>query len=344
MSDLVEEKDFPTAEDTRPIIDVQEETYAPPQPVPQTKKRKFAQELMLSGDEWLEMSRAAKQVLDEEGDPVGALERVADEWEILGCSQQVLTWMREGVPILLEEEPRDHGGRGNYVKAEAMDFANEEISRLLFVMAIEPDPLGDSLEEGYVFPLGAVPKPHSDKFRLVTDITDRDRGPNAYMDKKSFKLEHVDDLLSQIGVGWYGIVFDLRAGFHHLLVKENDRKYLRFKWANQDFRFRAMPFGPRHSPFFFFKDHEGIRKDFEAGVYRAAVRPHVVSIQSSTTRGNRGVVRGRFCGSSTNERVGAPSEGRDYSTLDEETWFSEGTGQGLMGAQPKIRFSGFHLG
>jgi len=243
---------FQTAEFTRPIIDVPE-TDPEMEEVLDSKRQKLSGEYILNGEEWLAMARGAKKVLEEEGDPIGSLAKVAEVWESYGCSKLVLQWMREGVPVLMNEVPKSHGGRPNYVKKKAMDFANEEISRLLFVMAVEADPDGDADDVGYVFPLGAVPKPHSDKFRLVTDITDKDRGPNAYMEKKSFKLEHVDDLLSQIGNGWWGLVFDLRAGFHHLLVREEDRKWLRFKWGDQNLRFRAMPFGPRHSPFFFCK-------------------------------------------------------------------------------------------
>ncbi len=244
--------DFLGAKVTRPTIEIDDHMEVQRAP----KLRKVVPEeteRILTGEAWQEMARKAKAVLDSEGDPVGSLRRVADEWEQLGCSQQVLEWMREGIPILMKQAPRSQGGRRNYVKKIAMEFSNEEVSRLLFMEAIETDKFADS-NEGYVFPLGAVPKPHKvDAWRLVTDITDQDRGPNAFMDKMSFKLEHVDDLLSQMGKGWYGFTFDLRAGFHHLLVREEDRKWLRFQWANQGFQFRAMPFGPRHSPFFFCK-------------------------------------------------------------------------------------------
>ena len=259
---------FPTAEYTRPRIDVPE-TQPEMEGSLDKKRQKLSGEYILCGEDWLEMARAAKKILDEEGDPVGSLGKVADVWESHGCSKLVLEWMREGVPMLMESVPGSHGGRPNYVKQAAMDFANEEVSRLLLTMAVEADPDGEATDVGYVFPLGAVPKPHSDKFRLVTDITDKDMGPNAYMHKMSFKLEHVDDLLSQIGHQWWGIVFDLRAGFHHLLVREEDRKWLRFKWGGKNLRFRAMPFGPRHSPFFFCKTMREFVKILRRGCTKA---------------------------------------------------------------------------
>lgn len=210
-------------------------------------------ERLLDGDELQEILFQQNSLESLEGDPVGSLARHIGAWEAVGCSPLVLQWIDEGTPMLFRanEAPLSEGGRPNYVPQAAMDFANREIARLLATRAIEPDPGGGP---GYIFPIGAVPKPHkANEWRLITDLTDGGRGPNAFMEKLSFKLEHIDDLLSQIGKGWHAITFDLRAGFHHLLVREEDRHWLRFRWAGQLFRFRVLPFGPRHSPFFFAK-------------------------------------------------------------------------------------------
>ena len=210
------------------------------------------EERFLEGDEWEALCQKQTIVLSEEGNPIGSLQYVADVWEQYGCSSKVLEWMRTGVPIAMPKgKPRSKGGRKNYVKKEAMAFANEEVSRLYFVQAVVLDLSPE--DEGYTFPLGAVRKKGAAKFRLITDLTDKGNGPNAFMEKMSFKLEHVDDLLTQIGRNWYGLVFDLRAGFHHLLVRNEDQKWLRFKWAGIPLKFRAMPFGPRHSPYYFCK-------------------------------------------------------------------------------------------
>ena len=92
-----------------------------------------------------------------------------------------------------------------------MKFANEEMTRLWYVKSIEEEPSPE--QPGFVFPVGAVPKAGG-KWRLICDVTFRGAGPNAYMPKKAFKMEHLDDLLGQIGRDWWGLVFDLRAGFH----------------------------------------------------------------------------------------------------------------------------------
>ena len=165
------------------------------------------------------------------------------------CAPQVLAWIENGTPLIFQEAPRLGQGRPNYVPQAALAFANEEVTRLLLINAIEED---DGVEDGYTFPLGAVPK-DTNKWRLICDLTDGGRGPNASMPARPFKMEHVEDLLTQIGKDWWGLTFDLRAGFHHLEVQPKFRRFLRFRWAGKLYHFNVMPFGPRHSPLFFNK-------------------------------------------------------------------------------------------
>ena len=207
-------------------------------------------ERILEGLDWDLLRKEEDLKIALEGNPVGSLKRHLQAWRELGCSPIALDWIENGVPLIFVSDPLPGGATHNFVEGgKAMAFANKEISRLIYVGSVEVD---GSLEEGFNFPLGAVPKP-PDKFRLICDVTWRGLGPNAFMPKKSFKLEHLDDLLNQIGQDWFGFVFDLRAGFHHVEIREQDRRWLRFCWAGQRFRFVSMPFGPRHSPYFFTK-------------------------------------------------------------------------------------------
>jgi hypothetical protein len=205
----------------------------------------------LAGEELTALLAKEMAIMELEGNPIGSLKRHLSAWEAEGCAPQVIQWIQDGTPLFFERAPASGGGRRNYVPVAAMKFANEEITRLLVVKAIEED---DGLGEGYTFPVGAVPKAHEkNKWRLVTDLTDGGRGPNAAMPDKPFKMEHIDDLLCQIGKDWWGLTFDLRAGFHHLEVHPDFRKWLRFMWAGKLFHFNVMPFGPRHSPWIFNK-------------------------------------------------------------------------------------------
>jgi hypothetical protein len=218
---------------------------------PSLKKIKFNEERFLEGQELEELLKKEVMVQELEGNPIGSLRRHLSSWEEQGCSPTTIMWVRHGTPLFFKQLPPSGGGRRNYVPIAAMKFANEELTRLWVVNAIEKD---DGQGEGYTFPVGAVPKPHeSNKWRMICDITDHGQGPNNFMPDKPFRMEQIDDLLNQMGRGWWGLTFDLRSGFHHLDVHPDFRKWLRFVWAGELFHFNAMPFGPKHSPWIFNK-------------------------------------------------------------------------------------------
>lgn len=194
-----------------------------------------------------------------EGDPVGSLRKKIYVWEKYGCAPEVMRWLREGVRLIMNGQPKHFGGRGNYVQKEALNFVNKEITRLILTGAVE---VVEDLEymaewnHGYEAPLGAAYKASDTtekKWRLVMNLTDAGMGPNNFMPDRKFKMETIENLLKMMGKNWVGFTFDLRAGFHHLLIHPDDRKWLRFRWAGKLYQFRAMPFGARHSPFFFHK-------------------------------------------------------------------------------------------
>lgn len=216
-----------------------------------SKKVKVQEEKFLEGEELKELLKKEVFIQELEGNPIGSLYRHLQEWEELGCSPTVVMWISDGTPLFFRESPISGGGRRNYVPLAAMKFANEELTRLFVIKAIEED---DGVGDGYIFPMGAVPKPHEPhKWRMICDITDHGNGPNNFMGDKPFKMETIDDLLNQIGKEWWAITFDLRAGFHHLQVHPDFRRWLRFMWAGKLFHFNVMPFGPKHSPWIFHK-------------------------------------------------------------------------------------------
>jgi len=154
-------------------------------------------ERILEGLDWDVLRKEEDLKIALEGNPVGSLKRHLQAWRELGCSLIALDWIENGVPLIFVSDPLPGGATHNFVEGgKAMAFANKEISRLIYVGSVEVD---GSLEEGFNFPLGAVPKP-PDKFRLICDVTWRGLGPNAFMPKKSFKLEIRSD---KIGLGLF---------------------------------------------------------------------------------------------------------------------------------------------
>ena len=115
------------------------------------KKSKISEERILVGEELTTLLAKEMAIMELEGNPIGSLKRHLSTWEAEGCAPQVIQWIQDGTPLFFERAPGSGGGRRNYVPVAAMKFANEEITRLLMVKAIEED---DGLGEGYTFPVG----------------------------------------------------------------------------------------------------------------------------------------------------------------------------------------------
>lgn len=219
------------------------------------EKPSSGQETILEGKERQEvLSKLQALFTAEGGNPAGNLNKHFDVWAAAGVSKVVLDWIKNGVPVIWNDKgpPVSSGGRANYVPPQAISFVNATFTEYYLSGVIEES---NGLGPGYVHPVGAVPKtpPPVTAWRIITNLTDGGFGPNAYMDKFPYKNENVDTLLSMIGPGWWGFTFDFRGGFHHHYIPEDSRRWYRFRWGGRLFQFCVMPFGPRHSPYFFCK-------------------------------------------------------------------------------------------
>ena len=90
-----------------------------------------------------------------------------------------------------------------------------------------------------VFPLGVVPKPLSNKLRLILDM----RLGNKQMPDRTFRMESVEDIRFLARPGDVMIALDLTQGYHHVTVHPQDRTFLGFSWKDQFYQFEVMPFG-----------------------------------------------------------------------------------------------------
>tara|TARA_R110002126_G_C10476949_1_gene501549 strand:+ start:1668 stop:3731 length:2064 start_codon:yes stop_codon:yes gene_type:complete len=194
-----------------------------------------------------------------EGDPIGSLQRSVQTWKALGCAPEIIDWIEHGVKFVFwETPPQSEDHNRNYVKpGPEMDFTNKEVTRLLLIGAIEEVPEAEAAAvPGYEVPIGCAARVTTDgkiKYRKIVNATDGTEGPNNFMIDRKFKMESIDNLLKMMGKNWFGFTFDLRAGFHHLMLHPDHRRWLRFKWAGRIFQYRVLPFGPKHSPYLFSK-------------------------------------------------------------------------------------------
>ncbi len=64
---------------------------------------------------------------------------------------------------------------------------------------------------------------------------------NDIMIKDVYPLPRIDDLLDAIGCAKYFSKFDIRHGFHHILVKEEDRQKMTFVLSEGTWQWARCP-------------------------------------------------------------------------------------------------------
>ena len=75
-------------------------------------------------------------------------------------------------------------------------------------------------------------------FRKVNEITDHDAYP----------LPMIEDILEHLGNAKFFYAFDLRAGFHHIPMEEESKRFTAFSTPEGHFEFERMPFGLKNAP------------------------------------------------------------------------------------------------
>ena len=97
--------------------------------------------------------------------------------------------------------------------------------------------------------LFSVPKKDSEEMRTILDLSPL----NNYIQISSFKMLTLKQVRLQLPPGAWTISLDLKDGFWHLSVARTFRPYLGFRYRDQNWRFRAMPFGLNIAPLVFTK-------------------------------------------------------------------------------------------
>ena len=92
--------------------------------------------------------------------------------------------------------------------------------------------------------LFTVPKRDSPEERLIMDLS----WLNNYIECPTFKMLTLKEISSLLPMGFWTASLDLKDGFWHLSIFHKLRPYLGFKYRNQIWQFRAMPFGLNIAP------------------------------------------------------------------------------------------------
>ena len=105
--------------------------------------------------------------------------------------------------------------------------------------------------------LFTIPKKDSAKDRLILDLS----GINKFIHCPTFKLLTLKEVKLLLPPGYWTISIDLRDGYLHLAVAPKKRPYLGFRYRNQDWQFKALPFGLNIAPRVFTKIMSHVIRD-----------------------------------------------------------------------------------
>ena len=94
-----------------------------------------------------------------------------------------------------------------------------------------------------------VPKKDSQEGRLILDLSIL----NTFIKCPSFKMLTLKEIKLLLPKNCWTTSLDLKDGFWHVPVSRSKRTFLTFRWRNQNWQFRAMPFGLCVAPRIFTK-------------------------------------------------------------------------------------------
>ncbi|KAA6358392.1 MAG: putative reverse transcriptase, partial [Streblomastix strix] len=124
--------------------------------------------------------------------------------------------------------------------------------------------LNEVLEEGIVVPIQQsqvkwwnhtflIKKPNG-TWRKILDASKL----NKEIEKLLFKMHGLGEVQYQANQMDYATSLDLKSAFHHITVSPNSIPYLAFNFNNNNYAYKAIPFGTKHSPIFFAEAIESI--------------------------------------------------------------------------------------
>lgn len=173
------------------------------------------------------------------------LSKYVNKWRDINAPEHVVQWISEGVRILFDGVVDLQVKQSNHhLSATQSEFVDKEITDLVnagSLVEVDTPP-------ACVVPIGCVPKKNN-KYRLITDL----RSVNSACRVPKCRYEDVSMLKDIVKKDDCFVSLDLKDGFFHIPVHEDDRKYLGICWKGKYYTWTVTPFGLSVSPYYFCK-------------------------------------------------------------------------------------------
>jgi len=135
--------------------------------------------------------------------------------------------------------PNKSAGK-HLVAADKNMLITKEIDSLLQMGVIETCQPSD---DEYISPVFMVQKSDG-SFRKILNL----KKLNEFVEYEHFKMENLQMACALITPGCYMTSVDLMKAYYSVAIRKSSRKYLRFKWNDQTYQYRALPNGLSSAP------------------------------------------------------------------------------------------------
>jgi len=174
------------------------------------------------------------------------LSTCVSKWSEIKSPPYVVDWVKNGVKLPFEEEPKGFSKPNPTLSRPEAEFAQEEIGRLVDNGSLVQCDQSDKPK--CVSPIFCVPKKNK-KFRLVTDL----RQLNESCSKRNFQYEDIRTVLDTVQPLDKLVTADIKDGFFHVPVHTEFQTYLGIEFRGKFYKWTCLPFGLSLSPYFFCK-------------------------------------------------------------------------------------------
>ena len=103
----------------------------------------------------------------------------------------------------------------------------------------------------HISPIGLVPKPHSDKWCLIVDLSspwDHSINDGISSSLQYASIDNTVDIIIHLGCGTLLVKLDVANAYCIMPVHPDDQPLLGIQWCGNTFVDRSLPFGLRSSP------------------------------------------------------------------------------------------------
>ncbi|XP_060803745.1 uncharacterized protein LOC106132281 [Amyelois transitella] len=176
----------------------------------------------------------------------GRIQHFYKRWLEVTNNDNILDWVRNGIPIPFTSEPVQHIVPRITLSAEEQFDMSLAIDNLLYLGAISPV---DPCEDQFISSTFLAPKSNGEK-RFILNL----KSLNRFIPKMHFKMEDFRTTAKLLQPNWFMATIDLKESYLLIPIDIEYRKYLRFQYIDPNtneiviYEFNAMPYGLAIAP------------------------------------------------------------------------------------------------